>query len=148
MEILQWLHLSVCACKCAQHMHTSCDYRCTCVISMRLEVRFHASVALIVSTHGGRAPLWHELVHDIAESVLLGSIDACFQGHRGVVCPSCRLGNTWPSQRWSLLESPNFALESRSTCEAICQVEWEETIKDINTKQCKHIIKEKEILFF
>ncbi len=106
----------VCVCVCvyvcvmAQHMHTLYYYRCTWVVSMLLGLCFHASVALIESNHGGRAPLWHEAVHDIVESVLVGSIDACFQGHRGVVtglralsvCLDSWLGNTWPSQCRSL----------------------------------------------
>lgn len=64
---------------------------------MILEQCFHASLALIESNHGGRAPLWDELVHDIVESGLVGSIEACFQEHWGVetgpqstVCPSGR----------------------------------------------------------
>lgn len=85
----------VLVCVMAQHIHTLYYHRCTCVISVPLELCFHASVALIESNHGGRAPLWLKLVHDIVESVLVGSIDACFQERRGgcnraqgTVCPS------------------------------------------------------------
>lgn len=108
------LCLCLCVCVMAQHIHTLYYDRCTCVISMLLGLCFHASVALIESNHGAGAPLWHELVHDIVESVLAGSIDVCFQGHRGVVTGlralSLRLdswlGNTWPSQCRSLPGSP------------------------------------------
>lgn len=87
--ILQRLHLCL-VCVMAQHIHTLCYHRCTCVISVLLELCFHASVALIESNHGGRAPLWLKLVHDIVESVLVGSIDACFQEHRGGVVTGLR----------------------------------------------------------
>lgn len=123
----------------AQHIHTLYYHRCTCVISVLLELCFHASVALIESNHGGRAPLWLKLVHDIVESVLVGSIDACFQEHRGggvggcnraqsTVCPSGGethdpVGAGVCPGRLTLICAPD--LRSRSTREAICRVEWD-----------------------
>lgn len=153
----------VLVCVMAQHIHTLYYHRCTCVISVLLVLCFHASVALIESNHGGRAPLWLKLVHDIVESVLVGSIDACFQEHRGgcnraqsTVCPSggekldpvgagvcpghliCA-----PDQRakWFVelseiyLERGNIFLQSAFA------------IMDISTKEFKHIIKENSVLF-
>ena len=153
-KILQWLLLTVFV---LAHYTT---------IGIHVWVRMHQglcchiSVTSIESNHGGRALLWHELVHDIVESVLAGSIGACFKGHRRdstslrapSVCLSVCRGKHMTQSAQGVHQghlSPN--LGSRSTREAIWQVEWDLfrkrenyfqsawAIKDLNTKGSKHI---------
>lgn len=167
--ILQWLHLCcVCACVCvmAQHIHTLYYHRCTCVISVPLELCFHASVALIESNHGGRAPLWLKLVHDIVESVLVGSIDACFQERRGggcnraqsTVCPSGGETHDPASAgvcpgRLTLICAPDqHVMQFVKLSEIYLErgnifLQSALAIKDVSTKESKHIIKENSVFF-
>ena len=128
----------------------------------------HVSVTLIESNNGGRAPLWHELIHDIVESVLAGSIGACCKGHRRdstslralSVCLSVwRRKHTTQSAQGVHQGHLSPNLGSRSTREAIWQVEWDLfrkrenyfqsawAIKDLNTKESKHISENPELYY-
>lgn len=152
----------------AQHIHTLYYHRCTCVISVLLELCFHASVALIESNHGGRAPLWLKLVHDIVESVLVGSIDACFQEHRGgvggcnraqsTVCPSGGethdpVGAGVCPGRLTLICAPDQHVKQFVELSEIYLergnifLQSALEIMDISTKEFKHIIKEHSGVF-